>query len=92
MTNMHNSLDFGRTTRKAGFRLAAFWQGLVSLVVRYRNRREIIDLASLPDQMLHDIGVTRDDVTYATRGGMFDDHSAELGRIAMLRRSHTHIV
>lgn len=92
MTSILESLDSGRTTGKTGFGLASLWQSVVSLFVRYRNRREIIRLSELPDSMLDDIGLTRDDLTYATRGGPFDDHSAELARIAILRRTFVQII
>lgn len=92
MTSTLGSLDLGKATRKTGFGLAVLWKSLVSLRARYRNRRRIIELSEFSDNMLEDIGLTRDDLNHATRGGPFDDHSAELGRIAILRRSHTHIV
>ncbi len=91
MTTLHDSLDLG-TTRKRGWTVAAFLQACVSLRKRYRNRRQVFDLSHVDDHILEDIGLTRSDVKHALRGGPLADHSPELMRTALLRRSRLYIV
>ena len=86
MTSMHDIFDI-RATRKTGFAFAGLWQAAVSLYRRYRNRRQVLELADFNDNLLADIGLTRSDISDAMRGGAFDDHSRDLARVAMLRRT-----
>ncbi len=86
MTSIDPSLNLG-ATRNQTFGAASIRGFLVSLVRRYRNRRAVISLSEFNDLQLADIGLTRKDLNRAMRGGMFADHSRELARTALLRRS-----
>lgn len=86
MTSIDHGLNLGTATRP-GFRMATLWPAFVSLVKRYRNRREVAYLQEFTDLQLADIGLTRSDFNQAVRGRMFDDHSKELARTALLRRT-----
>jgi uncharacterized protein YjiS (DUF1127 family) len=90
MTSIPKSLEIG-TTRKNGFHVAAIWPALVSLFARYRNRRDIAHLYEFSDDQLADIGLSRLDLNHAMRGGVFDDHSNDLTRAALLRRSQLYL-
>lgn len=79
-------------TAVTGLRKTVRWSNLVSLVNRYRNRREVASLREFSDLQLTDIGLTRRDVGKSLRGGMFDDHSRELARTALLRRTFVHLL
>lgn len=46
-----------------------------------------MQLEDFSDAQLADIGLTRSDVRFALRGGVFDDRSRDLARVAMLRRT-----
>ena len=54
---------------------------------RKGDRRQVMGLNEFNDHMLDDIGLSRDDVRFALRGGPFDDHSTDLMRAALRRRS-----
>jgi len=86
MTSMHDSLYLG-AARKTGATFVGLWQAIVSLFTRYRNRRQVMQLEDFSDAQLADIGLTRSDVRFALRGGVFDDRSRDLARVAMLRRT-----
>ena len=86
MTSMHNSLYFG-AARKTGSTFVGLWRAIVSLFAAYRNRRQVMRLEDFSDAQLADIGLTRSDVRYALRGGVFDDRSKDLARVATLRRT-----
>ncbi|MEX3007092.1 DUF1127 domain-containing protein [Hoeflea sp. TYP-13] len=86
MTIIHKSLDTPITGKRRVF-LQAAWTKIVSLFGRYHNRRSVYKLNEFNDHQLADIGLTRDDLRYALRGGPFDDHSMDLMRAAMRRRS-----
>ncbi|MCP4315701.1 MAG: DUF1127 domain-containing protein [Hyphomicrobiales bacterium] len=86
MTTIHKSLDTPITGKRGVF-LRATWTRIVSLFVRYQNRRSVYSLSEFNDHQLADIGLTRDDLRYALRGGPFDDHSMDLMRSALRRRS-----
>lgn len=86
MTDRHTHLLLD-TAFKPKSRFSTFWNMVGSLVRRYRNRREVYRLLEFTDSQLADIGLRRDDVRYAVRGGAFDDHSCELTRAALRRRS-----
>lgn len=93
MTTVHDSLDLDLgTARKSRWTLTALWQAFVSLRNRYRNRRQVYDLSHFDDHILEDIGLNRSEVQHALRGGPFTDHSPELVRCALLRRSRLYIV
>lgn len=76
----------------AGRRKAVRWSILGSLVNRYRNRREVATLREFSDLQLADIGLTRRDIDRSLRGGLFDDHSKELARTALLRRTFVNLL
>ena len=86
MTTIHESLETPITGRR-GKLVRAAWQRLISLRDRYQNRRSIVGLGDFNDHQLADIGLTRDDLRYALRGSAFDDHSMDLMRAALRRRS-----
>ena len=86
MTSIHRSLDI-QATGKRGSAWTALREAIVSLFVRYRNRRQVMGLNEFNDHMLDDIGLSRDDVRFALRGGPFDDNSTDLMRAALRRRS-----
>lgn len=86
MTTIHNSLETP-ITGKRGKLVRAAWQRLISLRNRHQNRRSIVVMGDFNDHQLADIGLTRDDLRYALRGGPFDDHSMDLMRAALRRRS-----
>ena len=65
----------------------AFWSVIVSLRRRYSNRRDLRTLHEFNDHQLADIGLTRDDLRYALRDGPLDDHSLDLNRAVLRRRS-----
>lgn len=87
MTNIVQNHFFGAAVN--GFRKALFWPNIAALAKRRRNRREVASLRALSDLQLADIGLTRREVVYSLRGGMFDDHSRELARTALIRRTLT---
>lgn len=68
-------------------RKAVRWSTLGSPLKRYRNRREVATLRDFSNLQLADIGLTRRDIDRTLRGGVFDDHSKELARTALLRRT-----
>ena len=86
MTSIHRSLDI-QAPGKRGSAWKAVREAIVSLFVRYRNRRQVMGLNDFNDHMLNDIGISRDDVRFALRGGPFDDNSMDLMRAALRRRS-----
>ncbi|MEO4043268.1 DUF1127 domain-containing protein [Hoeflea sp. CAU 1731] len=86
MTDRQTQLLLDATFKPKG-RFAAYWNTVGSFVRRYRNRREVYRLLEFTDNQLADIGLQRDDVRYAVRGGAFDDYSNELTRAALRRRS-----
>lgn len=75
-----------------GLRKAVCWSPLGSLLKRYRNRQEVATLREFSDLQLADIGLTRRDLARSLRGGMFDDHSKELARTALLRRTFVNLL
>ena len=86
MTTIHNSLETP-ISGKRGSVVRTFWQRLISLYKRRQNRQSIVSLSDFNDHQLADIGLTRDDLRHALRGGPFDDHSMDLMRAALRRRS-----
>lgn len=86
MTTIHRSLET-QLTGKRGTIWSVAKDAIVSLFARYRNRRQVISLNAFNDHQLADIGLTRDDLRFALRGGPFDDHSMDLMRAALRRRS-----
>ncbi len=86
MTTIHNSLET-TVTGQRGSVVRAIWQRVVSLYNRRQNRQSLMALGDFNDHQLADIGLTRDDLRYALRGGPFDDHSMDLMRAALRRRS-----
>ncbi len=70
--------------------LAGFVAVAASYMRRFRNRREVIRLLEFSDSQLADIGLNRDDVRRATRGGAFDDHSGDLTIASLRRRVRIH--
>lgn len=86
MTSLQKSLET-LATAKRKTNWGAFWSAIVSLHRRYSNRRDIHSLHEFSDHQLADIGLTRDDLRYAMRGGPFDDHSLDLNRVVLRRRS-----
>ncbi|WP_136659654.1 DUF1127 domain-containing protein [Nitratireductor sp. XY-223] len=86
MTTIHRSLDTSATGKHRTI-WSALQSAIVSLFVRYRNRRQVVSLNEFNDHQLADIGLTRDDLRFALRGGAFDDHSMDLMRAALRRRS-----
>ncbi|MEM6460454.1 MAG: DUF1127 domain-containing protein [Pseudomonadota bacterium] len=90
MTTLHKSFNTPITSKRAVF-LQALWKRIVSLFVRYQNRRAVQSLTGFNDHQLADIGLTRDDLRYALRGGPFDDNSMDLMRAALRRRSRANL-
>ena len=86
MTTIHKSFETP-ITGKRGSAVRNVWQRLISLFARYQNRRSVMSLGDFNDHQLADIGLTRDDLRHALRGGPFDDHSMDLMRAALRRRS-----
>jgi len=86
MIDRQTELLLDNTFKPKG-RLAAFRTTVGSYMRRYRNRREVVRLLEFSDSQLADIGLRRDDVRYAIRGGAFDDHSGELTLAALRRRT-----
>ncbi|MDA4847595.1 DUF1127 domain-containing protein [Hoeflea poritis] len=86
MTTIHRTLD-AQLTGKRGTIWSVAKNAIVSLFVRYRNRRQVLSLNEFNDHQLADIGLTRDDVRFALRGGAFNDHSMDLMRASLRRRS-----
>lgn len=86
MTTIHNSLETP-ITGKRGSVVRAIWQRVISLYKRRQNRQSLMGLGDFSDHQLADIGLTRDDLRHALRGGPFDDHSMDLMRAALRRRS-----
>ena len=91
MTTIHNSLDTPITSKRNVY-LRTVWKRIVSLFTRYHNRRSVYSLNEFNDHQLADIGLTRDDLRHALRGGPFDDHSMDLMRAALRRRSRMNLL
>lgn len=89
MTMRHDlySIDTALTPKS---RFAGYVAMVGSYMRRFRNRREVIRLLEFSDSQLADIGLNRDDVRRATRGGAFDDHSGDLTIAALRRRVRAH--
>ncbi|MCY6382337.1 DUF1127 domain-containing protein [Hoeflea prorocentri] len=86
MTSINRALDI-QAAGKRGSAWTTARKAIVSLFVRYRNRRQVMGLSDFNDHMLDDIGISRDDLRHALRGGPFDDNSMDLMRAALRRRS-----
>ncbi|MEM9105535.1 MAG: hypothetical protein AAGC96_07750 [Pseudomonadota bacterium] len=86
MTTIHKSFDTP-IGGKRGSVVRAIWKRVVSLYNRRQKRLSIVSMTEFSDHQLADIGLTRDDLRYALRGGPFDDHSMDLMRAALRRRS-----
>jgi len=89
MTMRHDlySIDSALTPKS---RFAGFMAVVASYTRRFRNRREVVRLLEFSDSQLADIGLNRDDVRRATRGGAFDDFSGNLTIAALRRRVRIH--
>ncbi|MEX3006901.1 DUF1127 domain-containing protein [Hoeflea sp. TYP-13] len=71
----------------------AGWSAVLSraaaLLIRRKNRRAMLSLRELNEHQLADIGVTRDDLRSALRGGPLTDHSGELMCAVKRRRQRS---
>lgn len=87
MTSLHEVLDLEHATVRPTLlgRLMRKVANLRVALTSYSNRRQISKLMLFSDHELKDIGLTRDDVRYAMRGGRFDDPSADLTDRALMR-------
>lgn len=61
--------------------------GIRAWLARYRKRRRFNRLLALDDRMLDDIGVTREEVEYASRLPLNVNAAIELRRLANSRRA-----
>lgn len=72
-------------SRNAGWSIAG--SRLAQAFARFNNRRDVRSMQALSDHLLEDIGLTRNDLQYALRGGPLEDPSADLTRAALRNRS-----
>ncbi|MFD2236802.1 DUF1127 domain-containing protein [Aureimonas populi] len=69
-------------------RLSIAYAGLLARVKALRNRRAAYYMADLPDHLLADIGLKRDDVHAALKADWREDPTYVLARTACRRRSN----
>ncbi len=91
MTSLHKSFETDAAGKRTG-NWGTVWSVIVSLFLRYQNRRAVFKLHDFNDHQLRDIGLTRDDLLYASRGNLFDDHSMDLTRAALRRRARLNVI
>ncbi|MDQ0316535.1 DUF1127 domain-containing protein [Amorphus orientalis] len=84
MMLIHSESSTAPSTRTWSGRVAGW---LVAAHKAYKGRRALTRLMEADDRMLHDIGVTRDDVQQALRTPVTDDPSARLRVRAVARRA-----
>ncbi|WP_419909466.1 DUF1127 domain-containing protein [Hoeflea sp.] len=72
-------------SRNAGWSIAG--SRVAQAFARYNNRRDVRSMQDLSDHLLEDIGLTRDDLSQALRGGPLEDPSGDLTRAALRNRS-----
>lgn len=74
-------------TTASGFEFGAPLQWLRSRLHNWRIRRKVHSLAEMDDRILQDIGITREDIYWASRLPLTENAAFEMDRIARLRRS-----
>lgn len=72
--------------RPTGHAIHALASSLADRIGRIRRRRKFKSLLDLDERMLDDIGVTRDEVEYASGLPLSVNAATELRRISLARR------
>ena len=70
-------------------RSSSFWQTLQSRFHNWKTRRKVIALADMDDRLLNDIGVTYDDIIWASKLPLNVNAALEMDRVARTRRRKT---